>query len=103
MFENLVVNEAMKNRLKRGEDQNLYFYKDRSQKEVDLLFTHSNLIDAYEIKSSQTYHGEFYKGLNYLKSLFKDRIKKTALIYDGTLESDAEDNGACNFRNFYLK
>lgn len=103
LFENLVVNEAMKNRLNRGEDPNLYFYKDRSQKEVDLLFTHSNLIDAYEIKSSQTYHGEFYKGLNYLKSLFKDRIKKTALIYDGTLESDAEDNGACNFRNFYLK
>lgn len=103
LFENLVVNEAMKNRLNRGEDPNLYFYKDRSQKEVDLLFTHSNLIAAYEIKSSQTYHGEFYKGLNYLKSLFKDRIKKTALIYDGTLESDAEDNGACNFRNFYLK
>lgn len=103
LFENMIINEAMKNRLNQGKDPNLYFYKDKSQKEVDLLFTYSNLIDAYEIKSSQTYHGEFYKGLTYLRSLFKDRVKRTALIYDGKQESDAENNGAYNFRNFFLK
>lgn len=39
LFENLIVNEAMKNRLNRGKDPNLYFYKDKGQKEVGLLCT----------------------------------------------------------------
>lgn len=102
IFENMVVNEAIKNRLNRAKDPNLYFYRDKSQKEVDLLYLKGNLLQAYEIKSGQSYQKEFYKGIHYLKEILKDRLIKSALIYDGTDEIDSDEDGAYNFRHFYL-
>lgn len=103
LFENMVVNEAMKNRLNRGKDPNLFFYRDKSQKEVDLLHTQANEIYAYEIKSAQSFHKEFFKGIDYLKGIFGDRLTRTAVIYDGRDEMHTEQNGVYNFRNFYLE
>lgn len=103
LFENMVVNEAMKNRLNRGKDPNLFFYRDKSQKEVDLLHTQANEIYAYEIKSSQSFHKEFFKGIDYLKGIFGDRLTRTAVIFDGKDELPTEQNGVYNFRNFYLE
>lgn len=102
LFENLVVNEAMKNRFNKGKDPNLYFYRDKSQKEVDLLHTQGNEVYAYEIKSAQTFHKEFFKGIDYLKKLFGDRLTRTAVIFDGKDELQTEQNGIYNFRHFYL-
>lgn len=102
LFENIVVNEAMKNRLNKGKDPNLFFYRDKSQKEVDLLHTQANEIYAYEIKSAQTFHKEFFKGIDYLKGILGDRLARTAVIFDGKDELHTEQNGIYNFRNFYL-
>lgn len=102
IFENMVINEAVKNRLNRAKDPNLYFYRDQSQKEVDLIYQTGYQLQAYEIKSGQSYHKEYYKGINYLKDLFGERLTRSALIYDGKDEIPAEENGAYNFRHFYL-
>lgn len=102
LFENMVVNEAMKNRFNQGKDPGLYFYKDKSQKEVDLIHVRANQLHAYEIKSSQTYNSDFYKGIHYIKNIFGERLVRSALIYDGDIEKNTEENGALNFRNFYL-
>lgn len=102
LFENMVVNEAMKNRLNKGKDPNLYFYRDKSQKEVDLLHTVANGIYAYEIKSAKSFHKEFFKGIDYVKGIFKDQITRSAIIYDGEDERDTVENGIYNFRKFYL-
>lgn len=102
LFENMVVNEAMKNRLNKGKDPNLYFYRDKSQKEVDLLHTVANDIYAYEIKSAKSFHKEFFKGIDYVKGIFKDQITRSAIIYDGEDERDTVENGIYNFRKFYL-
>lgn len=98
LFENMVVNEAMKNRFNRGKMPNLYFYRDNTQKEVDLLHTKGNDFYAYEIKSGTTFNKDFVKGINYLKEIFKERVTKTGVIYDG----DTTPNITTNFRDFYL-
>lgn len=98
LFENMVVNEAMKNRFNRGKPANLYFYRDKSQKEVDLLYTKANNFYAYEIKSGQTFHADFTKGLSYIKEIFKGRIIKSGVIYDGRTMAD----DVINFRDFYM-
>lgn len=102
IFENMVVNEAIKNRLNKAKDPNLYFYRDKSRKEVDLLHVIGNQIQAYEIKSGKSYLKEYYKGIVYIKEIFKERIVKSALIYDGMDEIPSQENGAYNFRHFYL-
>lgn len=102
IFENMVVNEAIKNRLNKAKEPNLYFYRDKSQKEVDLLHLTGDQIQAYEIKSGKSYLKEYYKGIVYIKEIFKERLVKSALIYDGMDEIPSQENGAYNFRHFYL-
>ena len=101
LFENMIVNEALKERMNKGKDSNLFFYKDRS-KEIDLIHAQGHELNVYEIKSSKTFHKEFYKGIDYLQNIFGDRITRSALIFDGDLEISSVQNGAYNFRNFSL-
>lgn len=101
LFENMVINEALKERMNIGKDPNLFFFRD-AHREVDLIHLQGNELSIYEIKSSKTYHKEFYKGIDYLKGIFGDRINRSALIFDGELEMRTIHNGAYNFRTVSL-
>ena len=101
LFENMVINEALKERMNTGKDPNLFFYKDKS-KEIDLVHAQGLELGIFEIKSSKTYHKEFYNGIDYLKNIFGKRIIRSALIFDGDFEMPSDQNGAYNFRNFKL-
>lgn len=68
-----------------------------TQKEVDILHTKADKFNAFEIKSSKTFHADFTEGINYLKAIFKDRVQKSAVIYDGSTQFNS-----LNFRDFYL-
>lgn len=103
LFENMVVNDMMKQAANRGELQQLFFYRDKSQREVDVLrIVPPDKVEAYEIKSAMTYNVNFFKNLNYLHSLLNDKLVKSAVIYDGTQENLQQQNGFCNFRNMQL-
>jgi len=49
LFENLVILEALKTRMNRGMEPNLYFYRDANQKEIDLLYKNRNMLTPVEI------------------------------------------------------
>ena len=101
LFENMVINDMMKLDLNRGNNmQQLFFYRDKSQREVDVLrILPPNLVEAYEIKSAQTWNADFFANLNYLRPLLKERLLKTTVVYDGTQENPQMDNGIINFRH----
>ena len=102
IYENLVVAEAYKQMTNQGKEPNLYFYRDSSQTEVDLLHQRGYTYEAYEIKSSQTYTKDFLKGLNYLTKLLDKRLTRSAIIYTGSEELDTPLNGIINYRKFRL-
>jgi len=52
-----------------------------------------------EIKSSQTYHKDFLKGINQLKKIYPERCKNNLLIYDGEDIGKVKDTEVINFRN----
>jgi hypothetical protein len=79
-----------------------YFYRDKSQREVDVIQWNGIHLSAYEIKSGISYKSDFFKNLDYLKSLLNDRINRSAVIYDGDTESHQPERGIYNFRNFCL-
>ncbi len=65
IFENLIVAETMKRHLGVGKQPEIYFYRDDSKREIDLLdFTYSDKRQAIEIKSSRTYHDKYAKHLS---------------------------------------
>lgn len=65
IFENLIIAETMKRYLNQGIQPELYFYRDDSKREVDLIdFTDATHRQAIEIKSSRTYHGKYARQIN---------------------------------------
>jgi predicted AAA+ superfamily ATPase len=99
IFENLVVLEFLKNRFNKGKLSNLFYYRDKSQREVDIVQEQGNDLYAYEIKSAKAFHKEFLNNLNYLKKLLGNTLVSTQLIYDGESEICSPENGSINFRN----
>jgi len=83
LFENLIVMEALKSKLNQGKDPRLFFYRDSHGNEVDLVIQSGNHFTPIEIKSSQTWHSSFLKGINYFSTLLGDRVEKGAVIYGG--------------------
>lgn len=99
IFENLVLNQAIMNSYNKGVRPNFFYYRDKSQNEVDVIKKNGEEISAFEIKSSQTFVKEYFKSIDYLKKIFGDRLTRSAIIYDGSAEIDTPEHGLYNFRS----
>ena len=102
LFENMVVNEMMKEGLNKGKEEHLYFYRDKTQREIDVIRMKALDLEAYEIKSGKSYNGDYYKQLKFFKDLLGDQVKRTAVIYDGETNNRDLINGLYNYRDFSL-
>ncbi|KWW26215.1 MAG: ATPase AAA [bacterium F082] len=99
LFENMVVADRIKARYNAGLDNNLFFYRDKSKHEVDLLMDEGTTVRAYEIKSATAFHTDFFSDLNYFRNLLGDSVSLTQVVYDGQEEWFKPDNGFLNFRH----
>ena len=62
----------------------LFHFRDRDQREVDLVIEHRDgSISAVEIKSAATVHERDFRGLNHLKNKLGSRFKAGAVLYTG--------------------
>lgn len=96
LFENLVIVEALKSQMNRGETPELYYWRDRHGLEVDLLLPQNRRIQPIEIKASYTYHQSLANNLEKFCALSEDCDAPT-VIYCG--ESIPSAKGIA-FRNF---
>jgi uncharacterized protein len=81
LFENYIINELMKARFNKGLRSNLYYWRDVSGHEIDVLADHGSFAVGVELKSGMTVVPDFFKGLNFWQSLTK--YEKNYLIYAG--------------------
>lgn len=100
LFENMVIAEAYKSRINDGLEPSLYFYRDRYQNEIDLLYPSGSSFIPIEIKSSRIYRSEFLKGIRYFQKL-SGTSQPGILIYDGDLEIEKKEASVKNFRNVW--
>lgn len=82
IFENLAISQLIKNQYNESRDPNIYFYRERSGKEVDALLITSEGIKLYEIKAGKMFRDEFRENMDYLKRALSG-ICSTTVIYDG--------------------
>ena len=82
LFENLLVMEALKKRMNSGLQDNLFYWRDKTGNEVDLLMENTAGINAYEIKAGETISGDYFKGLQYYAGVEKKKVK-LHLLYGG--------------------
>jgi len=101
LFENAAVVEFIKKRFNSGKDSNLYFYRDKSQHEVDIIEDNGASFQAWEVKSAKSFHSDFTKTLKYLKGTLGESLIKARVIYDGqTL--DLQEYGMNNIRDIFV-
>ncbi|MFP4261104.1 MAG: ATP-binding protein [Opitutales bacterium] len=84
IFESWVVAEAVKSSMNRGQRPALYFWRDHSGNEIDLLSEDAGKIHAIEIKSGETIHPNWLEGLKWFHALAPDQVANTTIIYGGT-------------------
>ena len=83
LFENMVVNEFVKQSWHRGEQADLRFWRDSQGNEVDLLVYEGDAVTAYEIKSGATFSPDFFKGLTRWAALSGTPEHRLNVIYGG--------------------
>ncbi len=94
LFENLMVLEIMKGRVNQGMPSNLYFWRDRTGHEVDLIGEWGGQLHAMEIKYSATFQKAYTSNLHYLMHLCEEPPKSSIagyLIYTGNQEGKIHD------------
>jgi len=83
IFEGFVLSELMKNRLNRGEDTDLYFWRDFEGHEIDIILDRGPRAIPIEVKSGQTITEDSFKNLHYWSRLAGADAGPGALVYAG--------------------
>jgi len=90
LFENMIVSEMLKERFNVGLQDNLFFWRDKTGNEVDILLDDAGKLTSIELKSGETISQDFFKGLDYFSTLNSNPVKKL-LIYGGKLAQNRSD------------
>jgi hypothetical protein len=85
MFENLVISELLKRRYNQGLTANLYFWRNNTGEEVDVVVEQGDKLLPIEIKSGQTYNSDFLLGLNKWTRYAGDAALPSQLVYGGDM------------------
>ena len=85
IFEGLIISELLKNRLNRGLDRNIWFWRDNSNMEIDCITEDNDKLTAIEIKSGKSFTEEMTDGLKYWQKL--NDSGSLILIYTGSHKS----------------
>jgi predicted AAA+ superfamily ATPase len=89
IFENLVISEIMKNRFNKNQYGEMYYLRDSTGNEVDLVLEKDGNLIPVEIKSSDKFRSSDLKNLKWFQRLY--RIKGGILINQGTENQELED------------
>jgi predicted AAA+ superfamily ATPase len=96
------VIDVLKSKLNQGKDPRLFFYRDSHGNEVDLIIQKGDKLLPVEIKSSQTWHASFLKGIKYFEKIFGDRAEKGTVIYGGDIQRSAENYNLRSYKKWLL-
>lgn len=82
IFENMAVGELMKKKFNEAKDPNLYFYRELSGREVDVVSITGEGINLYEIKAGKMLRAEYFENLQHLKRTLPN-VASTSVIFNG--------------------
>ena len=83
IFENFLVSECYKRFYNLGEIPPLYFWRDQSGNEVDLLIQNCPEGFPVELKLSQSFHSEFKKGIERWLAIEENAASSGLVVYCG--------------------
>ena len=90
LFESMVITELIKQRTNAGLPVNLYYWRDKTGHEVDVIIDDAGALTPIEIKAGKTVNTEFFKNLTYWTNL--NESSKGYVLYNGA-EHQIRSNG----------
>jgi predicted AAA+ superfamily ATPase len=99
IFENMIINEFIKNSLAEGKEPELYFWRDSNQNEIDLLYELNGKINAIEIKSAATLNNRFLGNLKHFQSVSQISKQNLFVVYGGDLDYYTSDGSFISWKN----
>jgi predicted AAA+ superfamily ATPase len=83
LFETYVVSECIKQRFNAGQGADLYFWRDNTGHEVDLLFDTPQGMQAVEIKSGSTFASDWPDAIHRWRKFATDAAHTPVIVYGG--------------------
>ncbi len=83
IFESFVISELLKNYLNRGAEHPIFFWRDSTGNEIDILIDQGDELIPLEIKAGQTINPDFFKGIRFWKKLANASDQPAAVVYGG--------------------
>lgn len=83
IFETFVISEILKSFIHQGLEAPLYFWRDKTGNEIDLIIDQGIMLFPIEIKAGKTINSDFFKNLLKWLSLPGNKQTKSALVYAG--------------------
>ncbi len=85
IFETYVISELRKNYFNMGQRPSLYYWQDKSRREVDCLVDAGTQLFPVEIKFGKTINSDFFKNLHYWCALAGKDMRDSYLVYGGNV------------------
>lgn len=99
LFETWVISELIKKRLNAGRPPDLYFWRDSTGNEVDVLFEMGERLNPIEIKSGCTFVSEWANGLKTWQKQTQAEGQPAHLIYGSATSFTREGHDVWSWRD----
>ncbi len=91
LFENLVVSEMIKTRVNQGLKSNLFFWRNNTGIEIDVVADHGKSLLPIEIKSGETVCSDWFRNLSAWNSYAGKVAEPGILVYGGKRHEERKD------------
>jgi len=95
LYENMVVTDLLKQKYNSLSTAGLYYFRDSSGLEVDVIIDQGANLIPVEIKSSQTFNSDFLKNLNKFREF--SGTSESVLIYSGVGNQISQNTKLVNY------
>lgn len=91
IFETWIVSELLKSCYNIGLPSNLFFWRDNTGNEVDIIIDKGEVMEPLEIKSGQTITADSFAGLRKFCALAGETAGRARLVYGGDEHQERQD------------
>lgn len=100
IFENMVINNFIKKTFNKGLKPKLWFYRDKTGREIDLIIETVDGLNLYEIKASTGFNPDYFKNIRYFEKTFPEKVTSASILYDGeTSKTNDSKSRIFNFKD----
>jgi predicted AAA+ superfamily ATPase len=83
VFESFIISELLKSRYHAGFESNLYYWRDNTGHEIDIIVDQAGDLHPIEVKAGKTISSDYFKGLEFWNKLSGG--KSGTVIYAGNM------------------